>query len=192
MSVVHEHVSCSGLKVRHSWRLLVFVPMDQSGSGLKGATNKPCSHNKASEGGVVSGGGKSTDVHLSFCLLLLSPFPVFNLLNTCCSYSMLSGHPPTPPMLLLAQPLKLPISLPIGPGSCCTTQPHCAPATITATHIIPPLCLWSGRNNRRGYRVRAVVIPMLTHTHAPIYSTYCIHAHRPTSTQCSSFYILEV
>lgn len=101
-SVVHEHESCSGLKVWHSWRLLVFFPMDQTGSGLKGATNKPHLHYKASEGGVVCGGGKSTDVHLSFCPLLLSPFPVFNLVNTCCSYNMPLGHPPTPPILLLA------------------------------------------------------------------------------------------
>lgn len=82
MSVVHEHASCGGFRVRHSCCLLVLFPKDQSGSGLKGAANKPCSHYKAWEGGVVRGGGKSTDVHLSFCLLLMSPFPVFDPVNT--------------------------------------------------------------------------------------------------------------
>lgn len=73
----------------NSWRLCFCMPEDPSGTGPKGATNKPYSQHKALLGGVAGGGGKSTDVHFSFCLLLLSPFPVFNLVNTRCSYNML-------------------------------------------------------------------------------------------------------
>lgn len=145
ISVLHEHECCSGLKVWHSWRMFHLSP-----HGAEWVRSQGChwltSLTTQSLGGwgVACGAGKSTDVPLSFCLLLLSPFPVLNLVNTCCSYNMLSGHPsPVPPMLLFGSTPQAPSLFAPHPSN--PYLPHYASGQL--------------RNNGRGYRVRSVVIP---------------------------------
>lgn len=170
----------------HSWRLCVCIPEDRSRSGPKGSTNKPYLQQKARKGGVVGGGGKSTDVPFSFCLLLLSPFSSFNLVNTCCSYNMLRGQNPSPPppRFHWLQPLAPPICLPIGPSSCCAFQPYCAPTPTPAPHISPHYASGQLRNNRRGQGSELLEFPYtnpLNHTHADTRKTrtgrYSLHTY---------------
>ena len=106
----------------------------------------------------------------SFC----PPFPVFNLVNTCCSYNMLRGqhppHPPPPPPQRFhsLQLLAPPICLPIGPSSCSAFQPYCAPAPTPAPRVGPHYASGQLRNNRRGQGSKLLEFPYtnpLTHTH---------------------------
>lgn len=128
---------------------LAFVcphPKDHSGSGPRGATNKTCSQQKASKGGVVmDGGGKSPDVHFSVCLLLLSPFPVFNLVNTYCSYNMLQRQHPHASRAFTRFNLSLPQSVCLLVEAAAALSslivPRLAPTPVP--HHEPPLRLWS-------------------------------------------------
>jgi len=135
-------------------------PKDQSGSGPKGATDKPYSQHKACEGGVVDGTGKSTDVCFSFCRLLLSSFLVFNPSE----HSLLSQHAlwvayPCPAYLYFIQSLAPPMSLPTAWGSRCTLQPDCAPAPTRKPFNSSHYASGELGNNREGHKLRAVGIP---------------------------------
>lgn len=127
----------------HSWRLCVCIPEDRSRSGPKGSTNKPYLQQKARKGGVVGGGGKSTDVPFSFCLLLLSPFSSFNLVNTCCSYNMLRGQNPSPPTLSLASAPRSPNLFAYWSKQLLRFPALLCPDSHPSAPHQPPLRLWS-------------------------------------------------